>query len=113
MTRKLVIEIETVRSGQPRAYADSEDEAIITARREGVLMGNSIFYMELKEETVKTITREFFRPFKDKPETPFDAKLVMCKAIGPTEEMRAAAHPRWAPGQKSRWRVVVREPYCD
>lgn len=109
---KEIIEIEHIRSGQPRAYADSVYESKIIIRVEGTLLNNGIFYRELNINLVKQLTQMFVRPFKETKGF-LEPYLELCEPIGPTKEMIEKAHPKWVPKENSRWRVIVVEPYSD
>jgi len=123
-----LLEINHLRGGQPRPYADAVYEAEITCFvAESLLDGEgelaSGCYLELSEEVVRDLCRLFVRPFEDPPGDVFAPRLEVCEPVGPTSAM--VAHPRlcrpadpkyrdvWLPKKQSRWRVRVREPYCD
>lgn len=110
---KLSLVIERLQAGQPRAYADSYYEGIISLRNDGTLTHDGVFYQELNEDLVKRIAKLFLHPFPDKPECWADPILKVCEAIGPTEEMVSTAHEKWKPKKHSRWRVVIVDPYKD
>lgn len=110
---KEIIEIETLKAGQPRPYADSIYEATINVRVEGMLLNETVFYRKLDKKTVKEIARLFVRAFEDEPGM-LQAKLEVCKPIGPSKEMKEIAkNPNWLPGENSRWLVQIVEPYTD
>ena len=111
---KKTIEIESLRSGQARPYADSIYEANISIFNVGTLNDGSGFYDSLTKETVIKIAKMFVRNFEDEPQGWFSPKLVRCEPIGPTPEMtERCTHPKWKPGRDTRWNVVVREEYTD
>jgi len=109
---KQVIIINHIHAGQPRPYADSVYKAEILIRVEGQLTNGTVRFQAIKEDTVRSLAHLFVRSFNDNP-GPFDPRLEVCEAIGPTPEMRAEAHPKWAPAKESRWRVRIVEPYTD
>lgn len=110
---KEIIEIETLKAGQPRPYADSVYEATISVRVEGMLLNRVVFYRNLDERIVKGITRLFVGNFVDEPNM-FDARLEVCKPIGPSEEMKEIAkNPNWLPKENSRWLVKIIVPFDD
>lgn len=110
---KRIIEIEIVRAGQPRPYADAYYEAYITCLSEGTLLDGAKFYLALNEEDVKILTQQWVRNFTETPKHPFAPTLKVCRAVGPTQEMIRIAHEKWKPGLNSRWHVTVVVPYCD
>lgn len=111
---KEIIEIETLKTGQSKPYADSVYEATINIRIEGELLRGIVFYRTLNEEMVKKITRLFVREFVDEPGTFFGPRLEVCKPIGPSEEMKKIANnSNWLPKEDSRWLVRVVEPFMD
>jgi hypothetical protein len=57
MARRDYVIIDHVESGQPRPYADAVFSAYISLRREGVLLNNQKFYVQLTEEKVKDLAR--------------------------------------------------------
>lgn len=106
--------IEHVQTGQPRPYADSIYSAYISKRREGVLTEGGKFFIELKEQDVRELTRLLVRPFDDQPSNVFRPRLEECRAVGPTNEMiEEAAGEHWKPGKNTRWFVKVVETYTD
>ncbi|MFA5419616.1 MAG: hypothetical protein WC341_14290 [Bacteroidales bacterium] len=93
---RTLIEIKTIRAGQPRPYADSAYEAEIifknwwestTGEREGSY--------DPDEETVKKVASLLFRRFVEKPEW-HDPRLERISKTGP-----------------GKWSVLVVEPYLD
>lgn len=110
---KHVIEIVTVQAGQPRPYADARYEAYLSCRVEGTLLHGSVFYLQLKEEDVKILTRLFVREFPDEPAHAFSPRLERCAPVGPTPEMTQTAHEKWPPGPFTRWHVRVVQPFTD
>ena len=106
------IRIEMVKAGQPRPYADSEYEAFISEKVEGMLRGGAVFYRELRKEAIESLACHFVRKYSTEP-GPFDARLEICEPVGPTNEMTNECCENWKPKQQSRWRVFIREPYCD
>lgn len=94
------ITVEHIRSGQPRPYADSVYEAIITI--EGGIPSSQKGYdlrWRGQESTIKEIAKMFVRNFADTP-TPFQTGLTEIEMIEETDFCR-------------RWRVVIVEPYTD
>jgi len=113
MRRDYVI-IDHVEGGQPRPYADSVHSAYISLRREGMLLNNQKFYVQLDEEKVKDLARLCVRGFNDEPKNWASARLVECKDVGPSEEMKKEVGPgTWEPKEKTRWFVRIVEPYTD
>ena len=105
--------IEHHQHGQARRYADSVYEAYISVRIVGDLIGTAVHYLNLQEATVKDIARNWVRPFKDKPSSPFAATLTVCEPVGPTELMRKEVHPKHPCTQESRWYVKIVEAFTD
>lgn len=110
---KTIIEVEQVRGGQPRPYADAIYEAYLSCRCEGVLMHGAIFYQNLTQDHAKLLTKLFVHEFPDEPGHHFSPRLTTCEAVGPTQVMRETAHEKWTPKQESRWHVVVIVPCTD
>ena len=110
---KTIIEIEHIKGGQPRPYADHEYEAYVTARIEGMLLNNTVYYLELKDEDVRALARRLLSDFKDKPAW-HEPKLEYCAPVEPSKEMLAIANNKnWKPKAKSRWHVKIVQPYLD
>ena len=107
-----IIKIETIRSGQPRAYADSFYEANISMKADGALLNGASYYHTMSRDTVLTLTRLFVHDFSDSNEWHVP-KLKCCEAIGPTPEMVQESHPKWHPKKESRWHVLIVQPYLD
>lgn len=116
MSRDYVI-IDHVQGGQPRPYADSVYSAYISLRREGVLLNNQKFYIELTEQKVRELARLLIHDFKDNPEHLGHAQLVECRAVEPTTEMTEETGGQyskdWKPKDRARWFVKIVQPYTD
>jgi|ERR1019366_2916549 hypothetical protein len=110
---KLIIEIDTLHSGQARPYTDSLWEANISAKCTGMLTNDSVFYRELRRETVIQLAKIFVQHFDENNNSWPNPKLTNCKPIGPTNEMITIAHPKWLPGVYSRWNIVIKQEYLD
>lgn len=108
-----IIEIKTLRYGQPRPFADSFYEVEITSYEDGMLIGAKGFYHNLSREQVLKIFKTFVHDFEDEPKCWADSWLKACEGIGPTEAMKAKCHEKWEPKQNSRWRVCVVQPFTD
>lgn len=108
-----ILEVETVRAGQPWPYADSVWEAYISCRVEGLLKDGAALYLELDEAKIRTITKLFVREFPDEPPHVFAPRLTVCEPVGPTEKMKEIAHKKWEPEGKSRWHVIVVQLFAD
>lgn len=113
MSYRETVIIEHLQGGQPRAYADSVYEAIISIRVEGMLTNGGVFYRDMSQPRVEQIVALFVRPFARPPKDAWSPVLEVCEPTGPTTEMVEESHPKWKPKKESRWRVVVRQPYCD
>lgn len=87
---KLNIELDYIRNGQPRPYADSTTEVVITYSRAD---GKWTPYQDVVESHAKVLVRDF------KPKEKRDWHENYLDSI---EEI--------APG---KWRVVIVEPYLD
>lgn len=87
MARRDYVIIDHVEGGQPRPYADSIYSAYISLRREGVLLNDQKFYLQLDEQKVRHLARLCVRGFEDEPKNWASARLVECKDVGPTDEM--------------------------
>jgi hypothetical protein len=106
--------IDHVQGGQPRPYADSVYSAYISKRREEMLLNGRNLYIELDEQVVKGLARLCVRDFEDEPKNWASARLVECKAVGPTDEMKKEiGEGPWTPGTNTRWFVRIVEPYTD
>jgi hypothetical protein len=110
---KTIVIIEDKECGQPRPYADSFYSGYISARCEGVLTDGSVFYFSLQENKVKELARLFIREFKDDTKGWWEAKLLECRPVGPTEEMIKESHPKYLPKKESRWFVRLTEAFTD
>jgi hypothetical protein len=82
MRRDYVI-IDHVEGGQPRPYADSVYSAYISLRREGMLLNNQKFYVQLDERKVKDLARLCVRSFDDEPKN-WASALDHIAAFDPT-----------------------------
>lgn len=109
---KTIITIEHIASGQPRAYADSRYEAVITFYSAESLIGGAGHFFHYPKERALQFFRENVHEYKDDPAW-HEPKLVMCEAIGPTPEMDAMVHPKWPNKANCRWRIAVMQPYLD
>lgn len=90
------VDVRTIRSGQPRAYADSFYEADLvfsnwwistTGPRKGTWCP--------PEAVVRALAEILVRDFSDTPLL-LDARLEKIERVAP-----------------DTWRVLIREPYCD
>lgn len=115
MSARDYVIIDRVEGGQPRPYADSVYSGYISLRREGMLLNNQKFYVQLTEDKVKTLARVCLRHFEDEPKNWASARLVECKAVGPTDEMKAeTGSGTWEPKEDSvRWFIRIVEPFTD
>mgnify|MGYP001577337039 FL=1 len=94
---KLIIEIETLKAGQPRAYADSVYEYLITVKNywestTGLREGS----FSQKEQDIKYLVKTFSRHFEDEPKCWADARLSAFEKI----DFRT-------------FRITIIEPYTD
>ena len=121
MSRKDTITVEIIRSGQPRPYADSVCEAVISSRCDGTLLNGHFFWHHFGDERIKEMANVLLSPFKAKPAW-FESRLESLTPLEPTAEMLAAfdaqgmkqeAANAWRPKLGCRWRVVIVQPYLD
>lgn len=107
----MIVHIDREYGGQPRRYADSIYSGFIYIERPE-LVGGAIFYQTLTEQLVKELARLLISDWNDNPGA-FDTRLAVIRPVGPTEEMKQKAHPKWPPKEESRWYVKIVSPYCD
>ncbi|MBR6523483.1 MAG: hypothetical protein IKT39_02590 [Clostridia bacterium] len=91
-TRKITIEIETIRAGQPRPYADSEYEYILTV--EGMNEGEVEYYC-------KTILRSCRNTYQTWSENKNDASVYF------------GGYYKFDKLEDGKYRYFKLEPFCD
>ena len=117
--RKDTVTVEIIRSGQPRPYADTVCEAIISSRCDGTLMNGHFFWHHIGEARIKEMAQVLLNTtFKAKPEW-FESRLESLVPLEPTAEMLAEfdaqgmkkpAADSWRPKTGCRWRIVIVTP---
>ena len=90
MATKQIIEIEVIRAGQPRPYADSFFESILTFKAEDE---NAKWTPD--EKTVREIAKILVHNFEDKPNW-HDPELKEIQKIA-----------------ENKWRVLIFSPFLD
>jgi hypothetical protein len=86
---KWIIEVEDIRAGQPRPYADSQYESILTFRKEGNPDADPC--IELVKGTAKVWVRNFN---EDKEAGWWEGKLIACEKL-----------------DKGKWKIIINEAY--
>lgn len=110
--RGVVISVQTIRAGQPRAYADSIYEALIFCHRPNVFTTGAPAMAFITEEEAKSLAKIFVHRFEDTPKF-LEPRLVSIKPEkNPCGLDESSTLFNWE-GRAPCWRVVINQPYCD
>ena len=117
---KTYIEVESVQSGQPRAYSDSEYVSIVTFRRDDGRMKDWLEEKGLPLITPYYVTREMalkvaraFEDYQEEGDPGFcwaSRQLVSFEAMDPTPSGERGPASQ---GRSDRWRIHVRAAFTD
>lgn len=110
--RGTIVSIERIRSGQPRPYADSVDEAIIFCHRPNLFATNGPGICGITRKEAETLARIFVTNWSDEPKF-LDSRLEL---LAPTPNPCGLDEYKSDFDKETRacaWRVIVRHPYND
>lgn len=102
----IVYRIETLASGQPRAYANTVHVGELSVTREGVLTNGEVLPWWVDRTEAEKLFRLLFRGWDNEGEGDWASpRLVSLVPVG-----EALAH---APERNTRWRITIRSAYLD
>lgn len=129
--RGVIVTVKTIRSGQPRPYADTVYESLIFCYRPSVLTTGGPVNCPINRKQAEQLVRIFVSDWDDEPKfldprlellrpepdpcgldkpytlTKYGSHLLARKPVDPVENTPVDDT------SSNCWRVVVRWPYCD
>ena len=107
-----VITIKRIRSGQPRAYADSVDEAIIFCFQPNVLTTNAPLLRTITKPIAEYLARLFVSDWSPEPKF-LESRLNFLEPVPNPCGLEEYKNRLGEEVRASAWHVKITHPYCD